>query len=224
MTMTTSLRSTQSRNLLTGSLAVFLVTMSLGCTSLSGMWSKKTPAAGPANSDLTWGLEYEKSGNNRLARDAYMSAVQKEPNSAMAHHRLAVVCDRLGLFDQAWNHYHRAIELAPNNPDVYNDLGYSYYLSGRPQEAEQVLRDCLAMNPQNQRAHNNLGMVLGRLGREAESLEQFRLGGEDEDQAAASLAFVRPRQESELATASHERPSHDRPTDPVRLEGIDQIP
>ncbi len=207
-----------SRDLLIYSLAASLVSTAMGCSSLSGIWSKKAPAAGVEESDLSWGAMYENDGDHQLACDAYLNALKKQPNSAKAHHRLAVVYDQLGRFDEAAKHYRRAIELAPKNPDVYNDLGYSYYLSGRPQEAERVLRDCLAMNPQNQRAHNNLGMVLGRMGRDAESLEQFRLAGATEDQSAVSLAFVRPRQESDLAAASYERPAA-----PVQLQGIDEI-
>jgi Flp pilus assembly protein TadD len=207
-----------SRKLLGCALAVCLTSTSMGCTSLSGMWSGKTRPAVTEDSDLNWGMMYENDGDPQLARDAYLAALKKQPNSARAHHRLGVVCDRLGMFDEAVQHYHRAIELAPNNPEIYNDLGYSYYLSGRPQQAERVLRDCLAMNPQNQRAHNNLGMVLGRTGRDAESLEQFRLGGATEDQSAVSLAFVRPRQEIELASGLREEPAGN-----VQLDGIEPV-
>lgn len=132
----------------------------------------------------------EQQGDDRLARETYLKARELDPRSAFVHHRLAAVSDRLGDFQTAEYYYRLALEGAPTDPDLLNDLGYSYYLSGRLSAADAALRQCLQIAPQHARAHNNLGLVLARLGRADESLAEFQRAGASEEQAVASLAYV----------------------------------
>ncbi len=225
------------RNMIPITVVAGVLLSSIGCSSLPTKGSlarKKKDSAGQdvsaaqaksgakrsGASAIATGLRYERAGNDRLACQAYLEAVQKSPGSVVAHHRLAAVCDRLGKFEEAETHYKKALELSPDNPDIYNDLGYSYHLSARHTEAEKALRQCLALNPNHARAHNNMGLVLGRLGRQQESIAEFRRGGGTDTQAASSFAFARPKLKgiSNLMQASHEEPAPDEPASPLWLE------
>jgi tetratricopeptide (TPR) repeat protein len=50
---------------------------------------------------------------------------------ALAHRRMAGALDRLGRFAQAETHYRQAMKLKPNDVNIWNDVGYSYYLQSR---------------------------------------------------------------------------------------------
>lgn len=141
-------------------------------------------------SAMMLGMKYERSGNDRLARQFYLEALEQESDPWLVHHRLGAVSDRLGMFQESEKHYQRALERMANSADLHNDLGYSYYLSGRLEEAERELGRCIRLEPEHRRAHNNLGMVLACLGRSEESLAEFRQAGATENQAIASLAFA----------------------------------
>ena len=83
------------------------------------------------------GLEKEDQVN--FARDEYMRAIEIDEENAQAHFYLGKVCRRLGrgetdlerqlrFYRQAEREYKRAIDLDPNNPDRYQELGLLYYL------------------------------------------------------------------------------------------------
>lgn len=71
--------------------------------------------------------------------------------------------------------YLKAIELAPNNPDVYNFLGLAYLFNGQYQEAIASLEKVLQLDPTYSDAHNNLGMVYNEIGNHGKAIEEFRL-------------------------------------------------
>src|SRR5262245_28318236 len=66
-------------------------------------------------------------------------------DEALAHRRIASAFDRQGQFRQSEPHYQKARKLAPKDPRVWNDAGYSYYLQGRWAEAERSLRTALKL-------------------------------------------------------------------------------
>src|SRR3972149_2394278 len=118
---------------------VFTVLPLIGCTSLKGKFgvAESTAAMQAAtDSPIEKGLNYETAGNDRLALQEYQQALEQNPNDPAIHHRLGVVCDRLGRFDDAERHYQAALTASPDSADLHNDLGYSYYLNNRLPEAE----------------------------------------------------------------------------------------
>src|SRR5713226_7225944 len=52
------------------------------------------------------------------------------------------------------------------------------------------LAQAIALNPDNRRAHNNLGLVLAQNARPKDALVEFRLGGCNEAEAHANVAFA----------------------------------
>ena len=68
--------------------------------------------------------------------------------------------DRTG----AERHFRRGLELAPDNAELRNALGWTLFQAGRTDEAVAEYRRALAANPQYAKAHNNLGLAMIELG------------------------------------------------------------
>jgi tetratricopeptide (TPR) repeat protein len=137
---------------------------------------------------LTQGRELEQSGKLAEARDTYQKLIVKYPQRYEPYHRLGVVADRQKRYHEAQALYAQAISIHPNG-ELFNDLGYCYYLQGKLDKAESALLKAVSMVPSNARFRNNLGMVYGYQGRYDEAMKQFRHGGSEAD-AFYNMAFV----------------------------------
>jgi tetratricopeptide (TPR) repeat protein len=79
-------------------------------------------------------------------------------------------------FAKAQETYLRALKANPADSFADNDLGVVYFMQNRFQDAEAAFRRSVALDPFLSEARYNLGLVLQRLGRRSEALEQFRVG------------------------------------------------
>ncbi|MBS0265040.1 MAG: tetratricopeptide repeat protein [Planctomycetes bacterium] len=131
----------------------------------------------------------ERHGQLKQARDLYESELQKDPNNALIHHRLAVIASREERGEDAFRHFETARQLAPHNAQVLSDLGYAYYLRHDLDDAEACLKQAVAADPQYKAARNNLGIVLGVRGKFEEAMAQFRKTG-SEAAAYANMGYV----------------------------------
>ncbi len=131
---------------------------------------------------LETGRSMEQQGDLEGAAAVYQQLV---PDAACLH-RLAVVNDRMGKYQAATQCYERALAEDDANPELLCDYGYSCYLQGRLEQAESCLRRVLDMAPDMKRGHNNLGLVLARLGRRQDALNEFLAAGCTPDQASAN--------------------------------------
>jgi Flp pilus assembly protein TadD len=59
-----------------------------------------------------------------------------------------------------------------------------------PTSSATALRQAIALNPEHARAHNNLGVLLGRTGKADEGLAEFRKAGLSDSDAHLNLAFA----------------------------------
>lgn len=97
---------------------------------------------------------------------------------ALAQRKMAAVLDRMGRFAQADTHYQKALKLSPNDPKVWNDAGYSYYLQGRWADSERALKTAAKLDPNDSRVQTNLGLTLAAQGKDADALTALtRAGG-----------------------------------------------
>lgn len=96
---------------------------------------------------------------------------------ARLQRRLGTACDRLGRFADAEVHYQAAIKLTPRDALAWNDAGYSQYLQGRWDTAEQRLRKAVALDPANHKFRTNLGLILAADGRVDDALLVFEQAG-----------------------------------------------
>lgn len=159
---------------------------------------RQNPDFGPdavAQTHLDIAKSAEKSGRLKNAETSYNEVlhckVTKKTKDmvATAHHRLAVIHDQQGEFHKSQEHYREALRLQPGNPDVMNDLGYSYMLQGDTKAAGDLFDQVLKARPNHKRALNNAGILLGLEGRTSDSMKMFRAAGGDAA-ANANYAFV----------------------------------
>ena len=135
------------------------------------------------------GVQHNDLQKLELARQGYLTVLARKPNNQFAHHRLAIMAARGGQYDTAEIHFNKAAATGTASSELLADMGYNYYLQHRLEEAEQSLRNAIDKDPRNETAVNNLGLVLGEMGKPAEALAQFeRVVGTAE--AHANLAKV----------------------------------
>lgn len=148
--------------------------------------------AGGAASDIqiALGRSLESEGDLDKAMLAYREAIRLDPKRADAHVRMAIILDRAGRFAEAVPHYEAALKARPGDAEIFCDRGYSLCLQSKNVEAEVALRQAIAKNPDLARAHNNLGLLLGRTNRPDAALAEFRQAGCPEADAHLNLAFA----------------------------------
>jgi len=72
-------------------------------------------------------------------------------------------------YDDAAAAYRRALELAPGDASLYNELGLNLHYAGKSEAALDALRQATTADPTLQRAWLSYGFVLKSLGREAQA-------------------------------------------------------
>ncbi|HRE22297.1 MAG TPA: tetratricopeptide repeat protein, partial [Rhabdaerophilum sp.] len=82
---------------------------------------------------------------------------------------LGSVADQSGNHRQAREYYHRALQIAPDEPIVLNNLGLSYMLTKELKLAEETLRKAANRSPGNARIQGNLALVLRLQGKNSEA-------------------------------------------------------
>ncbi|MBN1347211.1 MAG: tetratricopeptide repeat protein [Phycisphaerae bacterium] len=110
-----------------------------------------------------------------LAVSMYRKAAALNQDSVDARNRLGLVLTRLGHLKLATESLAAAVEIAPDQPYLRNNLAYSYIMQRRWKEAETELNVALELQPEFARARVNLGLVLARTGRYDDALKQFLL-------------------------------------------------
>jgi Tfp pilus assembly protein PilF len=132
----------------------------------------------------------ESQGQVAPAIDYYKQVLEMSPKRIDVVGRLAVLYDRRGQFDASAPLYDKVLKSKPNDANVLCDRGYSLYLQGKYAESEDYLRKALAAQPELTRAHNNLGLVLGRTGRATDAIGEFTKAGCAAADAHQNLAFA----------------------------------
>ena len=120
------------------------------------------------------GIAFEKLGNTGGAIVAYNRATELLPSLTEAWFRAGALVETLGHRDEAIGCFRRAA--ATGSKTSFGRLGKARALliEDRNQEAEQVLRHTLALDPGNSLAHDLLGNLLSEFGRFDEAREYFQ--------------------------------------------------
>ena len=100
------------------------------------------------------------------------------------------VADQTGDHALAQDYYMSALKLAPNEPTVLSNLGLSYALAKRLDDAERTLLDAAAQPKADPRGRQNLALVLSLRGKFTEAEAALRKDMSAEE-AAAVLADLR---------------------------------
>ena len=106
---------------------------------------------------------------------SYEAAVKLDPRHLPALYRLGVLHARSGNHAAAISTWQRYTEVSGYDPAAYANLGFAYELSGAPEKAEIAYREGIARDPANALCRINYGLLLARLGRTAEAVEQMEV-------------------------------------------------
>jgi len=136
---------------------------------------ERAVASNPLYADAYFrlGIALEKQGNTRGAIVAYDRATKLLPSLTEAWFRAGALLYTLGHRDEAIGRFRGPA--ATGGKSSFGRLGEARALliENRNPEAEQVLRETLALDPENAMAHDLLGNLLSEFGRFDEARECF---------------------------------------------------
>lgn len=89
----------------------------------------------------------------------WCSTVNREPNSARAHHNLGVVHSLKGFYDYAEFEYKKTLEIKPRDAESHYNMGNAYERKGMFDAAIKEYQEALRYNPVYADAYNNLGGI-----------------------------------------------------------------
>ncbi|MET3523717.1 tetratricopeptide repeat protein [Mesorhizobium abyssinicae] len=100
-----------------------------------------------------------RSENYGNAGALFYKATRLAPNDGVAWLGLAASCDRIRRFDLSDLAYSRAFKLIGGTPEYYNNLGYSYLLRGKLQNARTNFLKAYELAPNDPTVANNLKLL-----------------------------------------------------------------
>ncbi len=135
---------------------------------------------------VSLGVAYERLGDARSAMTCYDRATGVQPSLAEAWFRSGALAHSLGRMDDAITRFRRANETGPTTR--FGRLGAARALltTNLDEDAERVLRDAVAVDPDNAVAHDLLGHLLADWGRFDEARACFARAVEMAPQLAGS--------------------------------------
>ena len=122
--------------------------------------------------------EYERdylSGERELLR-----AIELKPNYAMAHHRYASFLAAMGRQEEGIAAMRIALLLDPLSLRMNVDLGRAYYFAQRYDDAIDVYRMTLELDPDFRPAHSMLGLAYAETGQYEQAIAEIKSGTSDE--------------------------------------------
>jgi len=134
-------------------------------------------------------LHLTSKGEVEKARTYLDRLLAVDPDNWRAHNALGVVADFDGTPDEAAVHYRTAIELNPDAAMLWNNLGYSMYLSDNMLSAEENIRKALTLDPGYGPAKRNLALIHARQGLYSEALKVM-LTAENESTAFTDVGVL----------------------------------
>lgn len=79
----------------------------------------------------------------------FQNNLRKKPNDVDDLFGMAVTCEKLGQTSEAFQSFHKAYVLSPNDPDILREMGIAYYHAGKAKEAIGYLEETLKQDPDN---------------------------------------------------------------------------
>lgn len=114
-------------------------------------------------------------GDPREARTYLESAIQKDPDSAYLHQKMALLLKELREYPQALVHARKAMDLDPTDVESITLVGDLYALIGKDDLAIEQYRKILEVEPENQRIRLLLTTILVRERQLQEALHHLEI-------------------------------------------------
>jgi tetratricopeptide (TPR) repeat protein len=143
-------------------------------------------AVAPDNVELlnAIGFALFQQGKSQEATAALEKALAVDPKHWKAHNNMALAAIDLGELELAEAHYRESLAIEPQAA-IYNDLGFVLERQGLADEAAELYRKSLDLDPASAPAHYNLGVQELRRGEHAAAERSFRAALEAKPSAAA---------------------------------------
>src|SRR5438067_1733982 len=109
--------------------------------------------------------------NGQLAQ--LRSSLAANPNDPELHFRVGDALEKSGDLSGAESEYKKSLALQAKNPSALGALAYLYSTQKRFAEAEGALRSFIAVQPQDAKAHVQLGSVLFYTGNKDEAIKEL---------------------------------------------------
>lgn len=127
------------------------------------------------------GNEFFKAGEADNAIEEYKNALELNPNNAEAHIKLGFLFYNVKqMYEEGMAHYYKAIQLNPDDPRIYHDLGMALLHQRKFDEAVKHLSQALRRMPDGLdkqynavNMHHNLGRALFYTGKSKQALFHF---------------------------------------------------
>ncbi len=113
-------------------------------------------------------------GDMDTARRRFQGLLDKEPDNPLANYGMALVLEREGQREAAFNLFRKAILYNPTDPDILSDMGRSYFFAGNYGQAISVLKGALAFRPRDREGHFLLGRSYLETGESLEAIEVLK--------------------------------------------------
>ena len=109
------------------------------------------------------------------------TSVDVSLNLVEANNLLGLAYDRIGWHAHAIQAYERALAVAPKDPVLLANLGYSLYLNDNYPMALRRLKQAAKLSPNVPVIHNNVGIVQARMGKYDEAFKSFARASNEYD-------------------------------------------
>jgi len=142
-----------------------------------------------------------------LPADA-IAQIKEQFLDAYSFLRAGMANERTGNYPGAVRIYRRGLQIAPDNVEILNALGFSLFQQGKSQEAVIELEKALKIDPKHAKAHNNMALASIDIGELEVAEAHYRESLAIEPQPAIynDLGFVLERMGlSEDATAAYRK-------------------
>jgi tetratricopeptide (TPR) repeat protein len=131
--------------------------------SLAVLQKARDADASSGAAAFSLGTAYLLFGDHGRAREAFETALRREPEMARAHDSLGLLAAVSGDADGAARSWTRALQLSPDDPDALFNLGTLLWRQGRQDQARPYLERFLAIAPPA-RYEEDLARVRAQLG------------------------------------------------------------
>lgn len=125
------------------------------------------------NRDLADAIRHHRDGNIGRAAKLYRRAIGKSAGHFLAYHHLSIIEAQAEKFASAEALNHEALELKPDDPDVWLVRGNVLGELRRYEEAATAFTTALSLNPNLPNALLGLGFVCSKLNRAEQALSAY---------------------------------------------------
>ena len=140
---------------------------------------------------LNTGLKAHATGDTTEASKIYKEVLKKDPENKFALYNLGLIDQQAGKIESAEKYYRRALRTDPDFGSALFNLAI-LRTGSAPQEALELYKHAIALDPANASAHLNLGFLLISLGNTDEGNAELQKAVELDPTLAARVAPPQP--------------------------------